>query len=57
MTIYELAELLRVHRSMLYRMCKRGELPCFKVGSKIRFNRDAIDAWMRAQSKRSQRGW
>jgi excisionase family DNA binding protein len=57
MTVMELAELLRVHTSTLYRMCERGELPFFKIGSKFRFNRDQIDAWMRARSKRSQRGW
>lgn len=44
-TISELSEYLRVHRSTLYRLLKKGELPGFKIGSDWRFNVEAIDKW------------
>lgn len=49
-TIGELAEYLRVHRSPLYRLLKKGRLPGFKIGSDWRFSVEAIDEW------RTQRG-
>ncbi len=44
-TIYELSEYLRVHRSTLYRLLKNGQLPGFKIGSDWRFNVETIDQW------------
>jgi len=49
-TIGELAEYLRVHRSTLYRLLKRRQLPGFKIGSDWRFNVEAIDEWRMQQS-------
>jgi excisionase family DNA binding protein len=48
-TINELAEYLRVHRSTLYRLLKKGQLPGFKIGSDWRFNVEAIDRWRMQQ--------
>jgi excisionase family DNA binding protein len=44
-TISELSEYLRVHRSTLYRLLKKEQLPGFKIGSDWRFNIEAIDQW------------
>jgi len=44
-TVGELSEYLRVHRSTLYRLLKRGQLPGFKIGSDWRFNLETIDNW------------
>jgi excisionase family DNA binding protein len=44
--IDELAAILRVHKSTIYRMCKNGDVPGFKVGSDWRFEQDAIDRWI-----------
>ena len=44
-TIGELSEYLRVHRSTLYRLLKKGQLPAFKIGSDWRFNLETIDEW------------
>ncbi len=44
-TIGELSEYLRVHRSTLFRLLKNGQLPGFKVGSDWRFNVETIDQW------------
>lgn len=46
MTLDELAAMLRVHRSTIYRMLAAGELPAFKMGSDWRFTRATIKAWM-----------
>jgi excisionase family DNA binding protein len=50
LTVTELSDYLRVHRSTIYRLLKRGDLPAFKVGSDWRFNVEAIDGWRRKQS-------
>ncbi len=49
-TIGELAMYLHVHRSTLYRLLKKGQLPGFKIGSDWRFNIEAIDQWRMHQS-------
>jgi excisionase family DNA binding protein len=48
-TISELADYLHVHRSTLYRLLKKGQLPGFKIGSDWRFNVEAIDRWRMQQ--------
>ena len=48
-TVGELAEYLRVHRSTLYRLLKKGQLPGFKIGSDWRFNLEVIDKWRMRQ--------
>lgn len=45
LTVNELAEYLRVHRSTIYRLLKKGLLPGFKIGSDWRFNVEVIDRW------------
>jgi excisionase family DNA binding protein len=45
MTVNELADYLRIHRTTLYRLLRRGELPGFRVGSDWRFDLDAIERW------------
>jgi len=50
LTVGELSEYLRVHRSTIYRLLKKGQLPGFKIGSDWRFNVEAIDQWRMQQS-------
>jgi excisionase family DNA binding protein len=54
LTISELCEYLRVHRSTVYRLLKKGQLPGFKIGSDWRFNLEAIDRWRLQQSSAAQ---
>src|SRR5712691_5496187 len=44
-TVGELSDYLRVHRSTVYRLLKKGQLPGFKIGSDWRFNLETIDKW------------
>jgi len=43
LTVAEVAAFLRVNRSTIYKLIRRGELPAFKVGSDWRFNRAQIE--------------
>jgi excisionase family DNA binding protein len=45
MTVNELSDYLRVHRSTIYRLLKKGQIPGFKIGSDWRFNVEVIDEW------------
>ena len=49
LTVSELSEYLRVHRSTIYRLLKKGQLPGFKIGSDWRFNVEAINQWRMQQ--------
>lgn len=49
LTVNELAQYLRVHRSTIYRLLKKGQLPGFKIGSDWRFNVEVIDDWRLSQ--------
>ena len=42
MTVGEVCEYLRIHRSTLYRLIKSGHLPHFRLGSDYRFNRKRL---------------
>ncbi|MGO9603704.1 MAG: helix-turn-helix domain-containing protein [Candidatus Binataceae bacterium] len=50
LTVAELAEYLRVHRSTIYRLLKALKLPAFRIGSDWRFNREQIDEWRLKQA-------
>jgi excisionase family DNA binding protein len=45
LTVTELCDYLRVHRSTIYRLLRSGELPGFRIGSDWRFNVEEIDKW------------
>jgi excisionase family DNA binding protein len=45
LTVDELSDYLRVHRSTVYRLLKKGQLPGFKIGSDWRFSVEAVDRW------------
>ena len=40
----EVAQILNITKNTVYEMIKRGELPAYKVGRKIRIDRADIDA-------------
>ena len=49
LTLDELAAYLKLSSSNLYRMTQKGEVPASKIGSRWRFDRDEIDAWVKNQ--------
>ena len=51
LTIDEAAQLLRVGRSTLYTWAYRRQIPSQKVGKSLRFRREDLEAWLKAQSR------
>lgn len=46
LTVQEAAEMFRMHQITIYRLCKRGTMPFFKVGGRIKIPKDAFDRMM-----------
>ena len=49
----EVAEILHVSRSTIYDLIRRGEINSYKVGRKVRFTQDDVDAYI-ARSRHEQ---
>jgi excisionase family DNA binding protein len=47
----EVARLLKIHLTTVYRMAKRSELPGFKIASDWRFDPAQIEGWIRSRMK------
>jgi excisionase family DNA binding protein len=45
MDALDVCDYLHIHRSTLYRLIRRSEIPYFRIGSDYRFNREEIDEW------------
>ena len=50
MTLEEVAGYLRVTRKTIYRLLEGGKIPATKVGRQWRFDKAAIDKWLRRKS-------
>jgi len=46
LTIDELAVYLKLSKSTLYHLARRGEVPGQKIGRHWRFHREAVDEWL-----------
>ena len=55
LTVAEVAAFLRVNRSTVYKLIRRGELPAFKVGSDWRFNRTQIEELFKVRTSDTER--
>ncbi len=43
LTVVEVADLLRINKSTVYRMAKQGRLPATRVGRQWRFRKSVLD--------------
>ena len=50
MTIDELAAYLKLSKSTLYQFARAGKVPGVKIGEQWRFQKSAIDEWMRSKT-------
>ena len=50
-TVDELSDYLRVHKTTIYRMLKQRKLPAFRIGSDWRFSLETIKQWQFDQIK------
>jgi excisionase family DNA binding protein len=49
LTANELADMLNVSRITIFKHAKAGRIPCFRIGTCVRFDPRAIANWLRAQ--------
>jgi excisionase family DNA binding protein len=47
LTAVELAELLAVSRITVFKLAKAGRIPCFRIGTCVRFDPRAVANWLR----------
>ncbi len=47
LTAVELSELLAVSRITVFKLAKAGRIPCFRIGTCVRFDPRAIGQWLR----------
>ncbi len=50
LTIEEIASYLKVSKETIYKMVQHNQIPASKLGNQWRFNRETVDAWLKAQS-------
>ena len=55
LTVTEVVDYLKISRSMIYRLLKRGEIPGFKMGGDWRLYVEEIDRWRAEREIRSRR--
>lgn len=51
MTMWEVADFLRLTEKTAYRLASEGKIPGFKVGGSWRFRKEEIDAWIEDKIK------
>ena len=51
LTPLEVAELLKITKNTVYELIKRGELPAYKVGKKLRIDKEDINNYINNQKK------
>jgi excisionase family DNA binding protein len=49
LTVKEVSDLLRVHRSTVYKLIKEGKIPGFWIGSEFRIRTDQLVRWIAEQ--------
>ena len=54
MTLGEIADFLKCHRSTIYKLIKQRKLPVFRIGSDYRARRADLVEWMQAQTDKGE---
>lgn len=49
LTAVDVAELLKITKNTVYEMVKRGELPGYKVGKKLRIDKKDVENYINSQ--------
>lgn len=48
MTPDEVAKILRVTKTKVYRLVRSGDLQCYRVGNRMRFDEDQVQDYLRS---------
>lgn len=51
LSVGEVAACLQVKISTVYQYVNAGKIPCVKVGRRVRFREEDIEAWIKENSK------
>ena len=52
MTIKDVAAYLKFSAASIYRMAQRGDIPAFRIGTRIwRFKKEDLDQWLQQKSQ------
>jgi excisionase family DNA binding protein len=54
MTTKELAEYLKLHEITICKYAAQGKIPAIRIGRVWRFDKDAIDAWIRSGQNKNE---
>ena len=54
LTVYEIAEYLRVKPSTIYQWTHQGYIPHVKLGNLVRFKLSRIDEWLEKKSSKGR---
>lgn len=46
----EVAEILKIHKSTVYRLLKKGEIPAMKIGADYRFIGEELESWVKSRT-------
>jgi excisionase family DNA binding protein len=58
MLVDEVAAYLKVHPRTVYKLVKRKDLPCFRVGSELRFRKTDVDQWIASEEQATfEKSW
>jgi len=55
LTPREVATYLDVHVRTIYRLAKKGDIPCRKVGGSWRFKKEVLDEWLSGRENPSSK--
>ena len=50
-TVRDVAEFLKIHPKTIYDWASRGELPCFRIGNRLRFSPTELTRWVSARKE------
>jgi excisionase family DNA binding protein len=56
LNVEEVSNWLRIPPSTLYGMCRRGEIPCIKIGKHWRFEQKLIETWLEGKISQNSSG-
>jgi excisionase family DNA binding protein len=51
--VEEVAKALSVSRAQAYRLVRRGDIPCVRIGASVRVRAATLDEWIRRREVRA----
>lgn len=52
LTVKDVAVYLKLSADLVYKLAQKGKIPASRIGNQWRFDREEIDAWVKAQRPR-----